>query len=364
MFDYKHYVPILRWKAAERESLEQLTGEQKKFISPVMELLMPQPQRPKEGELPKTPEELLTESITKFKILLPHIPEDILKYWGTAPAFIEFNLIDSSLRIEAVTKILTYGKELNMVLIPVISLNSDSEFQDTAISLAKKNQSGICLRIFRSDLRKNNFGENVNEFLTKNSLTVRDIDILIDLQIADDQCLNLTDILNKIPNLMMWRTLTVASGAFPKDLTDFTVDLHKIDRSDWTSWLNQINSNGLKRKPSFGDYTIQHPIYKEPIPGSNPSASIRYTIPSMWMIMRGQALRGENSKGHAQYPANAQLLIQQSEFFGADFSYGDSYIAEKGKDVNTKETGTPRTWLRAGINHHLVCIVSDLSNLS
>lgn len=80
--------------------------------------------------------------------------------------------------------------------------------------------------------------------------------------------------------------------------------------------------------------------------------------------MRGQALIGEKSKGHAQYPANAQLLSQQDEFFGADFSYGDAYIASKGKDINTKETGTPRTWLRAGINHHLSCVIYQLANLT
>lgn len=364
MFDYKHYIPILRWKAAEREGLGLLSDDQKKLMTPVIELLMPQPTRPKEGEAPKSPEQLLADSIAKFKTLLPDIPNDILKFWGKAPAFLELNLIDASLRIDALKQILTIGKELDLSLIPVISLNANTEFQTTVISLVKKYNSGLCLRLFRSDFNKNTLETDINTFLEKNSLSKNYIDLLVDLQIVDDQCLKLASLINQIPTIADWRTLTVASGAFPKDLTEFSVNLHKIKRSDWNDWLSQIESDGLIRKPSFGDYTIQHPIYKEPLPGSNPSASIRYTLEKEWMIMRGQGLRGENSKGHAQYPANAQLLMQQPEFFGADFSFGDSYIAEKGKDVNTKETGTPRTWLRAGINHHLACVVSNLSNLS
>ena len=95
----------------------------------------------------------------------------------------------------------------------------------------------------------------------------------------------------------------------------------------------------------------------------NPSASIRYALKDKWIIMRGQGLRGEKSKGFAQYPANAQLLSKHKEFFGANFSFGDSYIEEKGRDIKTKETGTPRTWLRAGINHHLACVIFQISNL-
>ena len=85
--------------------------------------------------------------------------------------------------------------------------------------------------------------------------------------------------------------------------------------------------------------------------------------------MKGRALRPsglkkKKSPGFSQYPAQARLLSTQLEFFGKDFSAGDAYIAEKGKDLNTKETGNPMTWLRAGINHHLTCTADQVSNLS
>jgi hypothetical protein len=69
--------------------------------------------------------------------------------------------------------------------------------------------------------------------------------------------------------------------------------------------------------------------------------------------MRGEGLRNCSGAGFAQYPANAELLLNRKEFCGAHFSYGDAYIWEKGSH-QAESNGNPETWLRAGINHHLV----------
>lgn len=368
MFNSKHYIPILRWKAAEREALEKLDDTKKKFITPLIELIMPQPKTFKiknsEGiERWKTLQELLEESLESFKKKLPKIPDEIKKFWGTTPCFIDSSLTHITIRAESLVQIFSMGEKLNISLIPVVSLNSDLETQTGAISLGTKYSCGLCLRLFRSDLfNRSILGEKINDFLSFHKLSEENIDLLMDFQITDEQSLKIADII--IPNIDKWRTFIVASGAFPQDLTQFLIpDLYRIPRKDWNYWLSQVNSNKLKRNPSFADYTIQYPIYKEPVHGSNPSASIRYTLNEQWMIMRGQGLRGEKSKGFSQYPANAKLLSEQVEFFGRDFSYGDAYIADKAIDLKSKETGTPRTWLRAGINHHLACTADQIANL-
>lgn len=368
MFSSKHYIPILRWKAAEQEALEKLDDAKKKFITPLLELIMLQPKKLtvkiREGkERLKTPSELLNESLSGFKTNIPKIPEKIMKCWGTSPCFVDFGLIDISLRAEGLRQVLTLGEKLKIFVIPVISLNSDCETQKVAISLGMKYNHGICLRLLRSDfLNQSLLDEKIKNFLSINNLSEENIDLLVDFKITDEQCLKFANI--TITNILKWRTFIIASGAFPPDLTQFTTpNLYRIPRNDWNYWLDQISSKKLPRNPSFADYTIQYPIYREPVRGSNPSASIRYTLKDQWIIMRGQGLRGKKTKGHAQYPANAKLLSQQIEFFGADFSYGDDYIADKAKDLNTKETGTPRTWLRAGINHHLACTANQIANL-
>jgi hypothetical protein len=364
MFNENHYIPILRWKAAEKEALEKLDTLKRKHITPLIELIMPQPKNLRDDEERlKTPKELLDESIESFKKKLPKIPEEILKCWGTSPCFIDPSLIHITLRAESLIQISAIGSKLNISLIPVINLNSDVETQAGVISLGNKNDSGLCLRLFRSDIFNQSSLENkINNLLSTHKLSEKNVDLLLDFQITDELCIKIFELV--IPNISKWRTFSVASGAFPQDLTQFSKpDLYRIPRNDWKCWLSQMKSNKLKRNPSFADYTIQHPIYKEPLPGANPSASIRYALNDQWIIMRGEGLRGGKSKGFAQYPANAKLLVQQAEFFGADFSFGDAYIANKAKDLKTKETGTPRTWLRAGINHHLACTADQIANL-
>lgn len=121
-----------------------------------------------------------------------------------------------------------------------------------------------------------------------------------------------------------------------------------------TGW--KATGPGVATTPDIGDYTIQHPFYEEPVEGANPTASIRYACDTYWIIMRGQALRKKEKGGgtrHEQYPANAELLCARKEFDGAHFSSGDEYIWSIGSH-RQPGPGTPETWLRAGINRHLV----------
>jgi hypothetical protein len=356
----------MRWKAAEKEALQHLSDEEKGFVTPLVEIIMPHPKssKKKNGE-DKTPQELLEESISMLSSLTPKIPQEILRFWGRTSVFIDINLIDESVRIKSLSEILEIGELLETPLVPVIGLNTKRNIQDAIVSLAKKYNHGLCLRLFRSDFtNQTTLAKRVIEFLKLHELSEERTDLLVDFQIADNQSPKINEVIQHIPTILKWRTFIMASGSFPPDLTRFTIDLHFIPRHDWIFWMDQINSGKLLRKPSFADYIIQHPIYREPVRGANPSASIRYTLNEKWMIMRGQGLRSPKSAGHAQYPALAQLLARRPEFFGEKFSFGDQYIAEKGRDINTIETGTPRTWLRAGINHHLACVVSQISTLS
>ena len=132
---------------------------------------------------------------------------------------------------------------------------------------------------------------------------------------------------------------------------------------DWLFWHDQVLALPPgTRRPTFGDYTIQHPIYKEPLENPNPSASIRYTHSEYWVIMRGERLYHKGRPGHAQYPAEAQLLCDMDEFRGADFSRGDRYIQETSQQPESP--GTPRTWLCAGINHHMTYATRQVQSVA
>lgn len=355
MFNTKHYIPILKWKAAEQQALEKLSDNEKNYITPMIQIIMPRPKIPKKNETQKTLSEILEESIMTLKVKLPLIADEILKFWGKGQAFIDFSLIDQSLRKKGFEEVLKSSKKLGLFLVPVISLNSDSNIQKKVVSLSNDNKSGLCLKLTYNDINDMaNLAKRIKNFLNTYNYIEANIDLLIDSQ--DVTSVKFSYLNQQIPNILSWRTFTFSCGSFPVDLTKMLLGKNYIQRNDWNNWITQRNSQGLIRVPAFGDYTILHPIYKEMYQFFTPSASIRYTLKDKWLIMRGQ--KGENK----QYLAYAQLLSKEPEFFGESFSYGDSYIVEKGKNLKGKP-GNAKTWLIAGINHHLVCTIDQIANL-
>ena len=131
---------------------------------------------------------------------------------------------------------------------------------------------------------------------------------------------------------------------------------------EWLRWQHEmaIGKGRFSRIPIFGDYTIQHAMYREPVKYPHVSASIRYTTPDYWIVYRGEWLGKKNGSGSSQYPAQAQLLVERKEYSGPKFSFGDAFIMQKALDGS--EPGNPEQWLTAGINHHVTLTVLQLRN--
>ncbi len=368
MFNYKHYIPILRWRAAEKGALLKLKKNDKSLVTPLIEFIMPQPSS-NDGN--KTPKDLLNESIEKFTDNLSSIADQVNKYWGNNAVFVDVQLIDGSVRHQALKKILEHGQQLNIFMIPVITIipvvgfESDIQTRQVAIEFSQKSKHGICLRITDSNFKEKTLSSDIENFLRNNKLDAKNVDLLVDFKIIDEKTSvdSLEAKINNIPKIAEWRTFIVAGGAFPQDLSHLEKhNQHNIPRLDWTIW-NEL-SKKLGRRPSFADYTIQYPIYLPKTSAFNPSASIRYTLEDEWVIVRGEGLRNPKGAGFKQYPAQAQILANQKKVFkGENFSAGDAYIAEKAKDIKTKKTGNPKTWLEAGINHHVSLVVDQISSL-
>jgi hypothetical protein len=244
------------------------------------------------------------------------------------------------------------------------SIYDGKENHRLAITANKYSSDGLCIRIDDSHLN-NETATKINEFIKDEGLDHSNIDLLIDLKIVDQQMTSqaVSSKLSLIPHLDKWRSVILTGGSFPRDLSDYEKHGHyKIERYDWKVWKDILGNPTITRKPIFSDYTIQHPIYYGHMVGVNTSASIRYTNEDTWEVLRGEGLKNKKGAGYKQYPAQAQLLAGQNFFKGKDFSFGDEYIHEKA-DVNAKTTGSPQTWLTAGINHHITMVINQLSNL-
>jgi hypothetical protein len=361
MFNSQNYVPILKWKRAEQNALKALAEEHKKRITPLIQFVMPK----------QEDHEKLEDVIRKFEEQLPHIPKKLLEVCGSNPLFIDFSLLFTTpLKVKCLNTILRAGRKMGAAFIPVIYLNDDLQIKKAAYTMATENGSGMCLRLICPDFSDfTKFQLNVAGLLSSAGMTEKDIDLLVDIKETganSDKYVKYFSLSQSIPQLPKWRTFIFASGSFPEDLSKCKLDEENlIPRIDWMSWEKDAGIKKLQRKPAFADYTIQYPIYKEITQFYPPTTSIKYTLDNDWLIMKGQKQR------YDKYLASAALLAEDGRFYGENFSDGDKYISEKAKHFKKyiknpaiKGTGSTETWLRAGINHHLVLVANQVANLS
>ena len=98
----KNYVPVLRWKKAERDALAKLDPKVRENITPLFELIMPAPKRDK-GDYNK----ILSDSRTVLQINLPSTIEALNKCCPIdSTAFVDVHLIDGELRSATLKQIL------------------------------------------------------------------------------------------------------------------------------------------------------------------------------------------------------------------------------------------------------------------
>lgn len=371
MFDSKNYIPILKWKSAEKRAVGGLREDQKQHMTPLIQFVMPKPKAPKKGEKEKTDEEKFDQVIESFEQSIAEIHEEIRELWGRSPVFLDFTLLYTpSLKIKALEDVFEAGMGAELKLIPVLNLSDDKGIKNSIFGIAKKYQTGFCLRLNPADMMDvEKLNSAIEDLIVESKISREDIDLIVDAKevgAADGRYQKCVEASQKITNLKSWRTFTLAAGAFPIDLSECKLDEENIiPRIDWLGWLENANKDGLIRSPAFGDYTIQHPIYNEASQRYNPTTSIKYAEEENWFILKGQKLRFD------MFLTNAKVLAGDQRFYGEDFSYGDKCIVEKAnyydeyiKNPDKKGTGSIETWLMIGINHHLALVVHQIANLS
>lgn len=344
MPNHKRYVPVLRWKQAEWLALKDLSDDCRASMIPLI-------------ELPPTKFRSFDQDVLKKAV------KDIKNCWGNSSIYIDLHLLPSSVWIQTLTFIYRIAEELEICLIPITGLAKDEDYQKTVADILKARNNQVGIRIKINEIKDISFEQSLARLLSALAISAKEAHLIVDYEIMTKNAVSFSELCNRLPHLNEWVTFSVVSGVFPRNLTEIKPPgQHLIQRLDWLTWLQETRASAaLPRIPIFGDYTIQHPIYYEPPKRANYSASIRYTAGDAWVIMRGEAIFHPNSPGFSQYPANAQLLCVRQEFCGQDFSTGDRYIYEMGQQ--TARTGSARTWLTAGINHHLSFVVHQISNL-
>lgn len=351
------------------DALRDVNEPDKKQITPLIELCQadfnPKQMNTRE-EHQKIPKE---EEVVRKKV------ETLAKSWCNDPIMIDLWHVNDTLKIpnepHLFDRIGALAISAGLQLIPVTGLSRGNQevgyFNRTldchyaARRIARLFGHGGAIRLLQNDLSSPTLQSDLSKIIAFLDLPLAQLDLIMDFQLVQGPQPSLPRMLASLPFAEGWRNVVVASGAFPLDLTHLPAnDTYRLNRWEWLMWKEATSiSHPFKSNPLFSDYTIQHPIYREPAPFA-PSASIRYTSADYWLVIRGEKI-GKGGPGSSQYPAEAELLCDKPEYCGAEFSRGDSYIRAKSKDK--RNPGSPRTWLCAGINHHITFVLRQLESL-
>lgn len=363
MKHYLGYVPILRSQASEFDALKEIQDADRQQMTPLINILP--------STLPATSD--LVTNLKKMAV-------KICTSWPCRPLFIDLRQVSAaglSPESHPVTILWQSIREINVPLcpelgvtpIPVTGLARNDLYEAAVRNMMTHEQTGVCLRVIGEEARRPTFWSDINNFLIRMKCSASDVHLLIDFQLLNGASLpNVVDVFTKLPYLKDWQSLTIAAGSFPKDLTLFKAgDEYQLPRLEWQLWRDQVVANlALARRPGFGDYGICYPFYIPPPAFPSVSASIRYASADYWVIMRGRAI---SIAGSQQYPEQAAALCDRTEFSGANYSAGDAYIAKKAEEYwanpgTVDGCGNPRTWLRAGFNHHMTLTARTVAALS
>jgi hypothetical protein len=345
-FKHKHYVPILKGKRAEFPALGSLKSKSR--ITPLIEAVPSQdatsvPRRMSSNGWP-------VDAPYFIDLLFLDDPDD-----DTVPATDQ-----QSVRV-CFAEVARQGQ----AGIPVTGLSRSRGYQSAVQQVVSQQGNGLMLRLTPDDFEDadelDSTLEAIPEFF---EVEFADIDLLLDLgSVANSSAGTVAQMhranIDLVPNVNEWRTLTVASGAFPLGLAPLVRDeWNPSPRLDWRGWRQLVTgTKAPTRLPAFSDYAIAHPGLP-PEGRATILAQLRYTTPDSWIIWKG---RNAIKEGFEQFYAICRDLVARPEYRGANFSWGDGEIQQKATNVGSP--GSAETWRRIGTSHHIETALEQIANL-
>jgi Beta protein len=348
-FGPDHYVPVLKVKRGEKLALKQLAARLQSRITPLLEIVERQPDKSVAEHL-DTAFNGLAESVRAY-------PRSLLDARELAS--------DGPL---AAVEVFRRARLAGFRFTPVTGISRNA---DTSAALDHRDH-GLALRLTRVEFEQGDLTERLHNFLQQYELQAEEIDLIIDIGPVEDLVVegiaSLTNLfMAGIPDHGRWRTFTLSACAFPLSMALVDRQSHDfVERADWIAWRDQLHQRrrSLIRTPTFSDCAIQHPRGVE---GFDPrimqvSASVRYTLPEQWLLVKGESTRFRQPS--VQFPELATRLAYghlRSHFRGENHCEGCALI--KAAADGAPRFGSAEAWRRLGTMHHISTVVEQLDLL-
>lgn len=155
-----------------------------------------------------------------------------------------------------------------------------------------------------------------------------------------------------------WASVTLASGAFPSQITSVPkgkpVALPRGDAELWNLAKKKSPVPNLR----YGDYGVRHPSL--PTSGfGGPLPNLRYAADTEWIVWRES--KDQKHPNGSFFHVCAGIVGHRS-FKGGAFSWADGVIQTKsGLQPGDPGPGTGTEWITYGMNHHFELVVDRLT---
>ena len=358
-----HYVAALQTKPGELLALRYAEPETWKHLTPLMEILGPK----SAGTEPFTHKRVdawvrkVADAVSSHPVFL-----DLLRLAPNHRAA----TTRGNEPVLSVIHARARGRGISFV--PVFSLGDAAATLDQIADTAACDGRGVALRI--PVLGTVSADGRATETLVKEALDavhtdITGADLLMDLrEISEEAEIDvelLGPMIDDLVAIGSWRSVVLLGTTMPRSLGGGIVaggTVGRLPRKEWLLW-SALRSSEIDRQPTYGDYAVQHP--EPPLDmdeGQVPlgiRGAIRYTHQEVTVIPRARAPRHE--EGREQYRQLCRILVDQPEFAGRHYSWGDQQVAECAEGI--REPGWEDHWRGVGTSHHFRYVVDQLSEI-
>jgi len=346
------YMPILKWKQGEQIALRHIPDSDRLVTLPLVEF---QPMVAKGtktvGEIIKTDVAKTVLNLTKAKATDHPIAIDTSAY-----------LPDPAKQAKTLATICGHLAKNNILVFPVLHPSMLSSSAADVASL--KTFDDIVLRIKMTTCLPQQVGVMISDVYSKLGRKSFRLHILLDMfSIVGDSpaplILSVAPYVDEAIKSNKAKSITLAGGSFPFNLTGIPKGISSLTRVEWLVWSKLLKKYEQTRI-CFGDYAVTNPEPLEEIDPTkiNPSAAIRYALKDEWMLLKAGGVR---SSGFQQYNDLCNLLLSDPAYSGEPFSFGDSKYHQHAQPGAS--TGNLSTWRRDATSHHLALTVRNCAKL-
>lgn len=236
---------------------------------------------------------------------------------------------------------------------PVVRTSTPQPVRAALFDLAGRLGNGLVIRLDGVN-RIEQGARQVEAIALESGVGRGAIDLVVDAKDLP-QYVSLSALHDAIELIQSCRSWTFLSGTFPASITHLhsRTLLHRLDRTEWEVYRDQMATFTGQRAPSFGDYATQGAIYKPSDP-FRPSPSVRYSTETGYLVLRG---RRDAPEGHSQYIGHARVLRALPDFGSLIDGPAEDYVRRIATGLHGTGNGT--TWRVASLQRHIGLVVAQ-----